>query len=77
VQTGSVGTAEATPTRTFSAMAPAAMRRTPSPQGAVIRTLPPGSIVYPTGQREGMWWEVSDENDNVGWVLNNKFEPTR
>ena len=42
----------------------------------VIRTLPPGAIVYPTGKQEGLWWEVADENDNVGWVLNTKLAPS-
>ncbi|MEO6093870.1 MAG: CsgG/HfaB family protein [Novosphingobium sp.] len=77
VQVGSTGTAEATPRQTFSAMGPSALRRTPSPQGGVVRTLPPGAIVYPTGNKQGLWWEVSDENDNVGWVLNTRLAPTR
>jgi hypothetical protein len=24
-------------------------------------------------RQEGLWWEVADENDNVGWVLNTKL----
>jgi curli biogenesis system outer membrane secretion channel CsgG len=39
-------------------------------RGERMRTLAPGSIVYPTGERDGMWWEVYDENDNLGWVNN-------
>ena len=42
----------------------------------MIRTLPPGAIVYPTGNKNGLWWEVADENDNVGWVLNTKLAPS-
>jgi hypothetical protein len=38
--------------------------------------LPPGAIVYPTGAKNGLWWEVADENDNVGWVLNTKLAPS-
>jgi curli biogenesis system outer membrane secretion channel CsgG len=77
VKPGDAGTAEAAPTKTFTATAPAAMRKTAAASGAVVRTLTPGSIVYPTGNKNGLWWEVADENDNVGWVLNTKLEPTR
>ena len=77
VQEGSTGTAEATPAKTFSALGAVALRRTPSAAGALVRTLPAGSIVYPTGNKNGLWWEVADENDNVGWVLNTRLEPSR
>lgn len=69
--------AQAAPSKTFTATAPVNMRRTADAKGALVRTLQPGSIVYPTGQKNGLWWEVSDENDNVGWVLNTKLEPSR
>ena len=52
------------------------MRTVASATGRVIRTLPLGSIVYPTGNKNGLWWEVADENDNVGWVLNTKLAPS-
>ncbi len=77
IQEGATGTAEAAPAKTFTATGPSALRRTPAPAGAVIRTLPAGAIVYPTGKQQGLWWEVADENDNVGWVLNTKFAPSR
>jgi curli biogenesis system outer membrane secretion channel CsgG len=77
VQPGAAGTAEATPTRTFTTMGPVVMRKTAAPAGAAIRTLPPGSILYPTGNKNGLWWEVADENDNVGWVLNTKLAPSQ
>lgn len=44
------------------------MRRAPSPQAAQVRSFTPGDLVYPTGQRNGIWWEVDDENGNRGWV---------
>jgi curli biogenesis system outer membrane secretion channel CsgG len=77
VEPGSAGTAEAAPTKTFTAIGPVVMRKTPAASGAAVRTLTPGSIVYPTGKKDGMWWEVADENDNVGWVLNTRLEPSR
>jgi len=75
VQPGATGTAEAAPTKTFLASGPVAMRKAPAATGAVIRSLPAGAIVYPTGNKNGLWWEVADENDNVGWVLNTKLTP--
>ncbi len=73
---GAAGTAEAAPTKTFTAQAPVAMRATAAAGGKVIRMLPAGSIVYPTGTKNGLWWEVADDNDNVGWVLNTKLAPS-
>lgn len=69
--------AEAAPAKTFVATGALNMRRSPDAKGAMIRTLPLGATVYPTGQKNGLWWEVADENDNVGWVLNTKLEPSR
>lgn len=74
---GGPGSAEASPAKTFTAMAPVNLRRTADAKGSLLRTLPVGAIVYPTGQKDGLWWEVADENDNVGWVLNTKLEPSR
>jgi len=48
-----------------------------APGGEVIRALPEGLRVYPTGQRDGMWWEVLDDNDNRGWVQNDRLAPGR
>ena len=77
VTPGDAGTAQAAPTKTFSALAPVTMRATASASGKAIRTLTPGAILYPTGNKNGLWWEVADENDNVGWVLNTKLGPTQ
>jgi len=77
VQQGAAGTAEAAPAKAFMTIAPATLRQQPAASGATVRTLPPGAKVYPTGNRNGLWWEVSDENDNVGWVLNTKLAPAQ
>jgi curli biogenesis system outer membrane secretion channel CsgG len=77
VQPGDAGTAQAAPKKTFTAQGPVAMRATAAATGKVIRTLPAGAIVYPTGPQSGLWWEVADENDNVGWVLNTKLAPSQ
>ncbi len=69
--------AAAAPQKTFAAMRPIALRATAAAGGKLIRTLPAGASVYPTGNKDGLWWEVADENDNVGWVLNTGLEPAR
>lgn len=66
VTPGAAGTAQAAPGRTFTAQGSVAMRATAVAGARVLRTLPAGAIVYPTGVKNGLWWEVADENDNVG-----------
>ena len=44
------------------------MRKNPSPQAAAVRSFNAGDSVFPTGQKNGIWWEVDDENGNRGWV---------
>ena len=34
----------------------------------VVRSLDPGMMLYPTGNKEGMMWEVEDELGNKGWI---------
>lgn len=77
IRPGAEGTAQAAPAKTFTAQAPVAMRASAVASAKVIRTLPVGSIVYPTGNKSGLFWEVADENDNVGWVLNTKLAPSQ
>ncbi|MBB4100468.1 CsgG/HfaB family protein [Sphingomonas kyeonggiensis] len=67
------GTASSGRSNIFVAEAPVSMRSTPAATGKLIRILPVGSPVYPTGLKNGLWWEVADANDNVGWVLNTKL----
>ncbi|OYU70620.1 MAG: curli production assembly/transport component csgg [Alphaproteobacteria bacterium PA2] len=69
--------AQAAPSKTFVAIAPLNLRKGPDPKAALVRNLPVGATVYPTGAKNGMWWEVADENDNTGWVLNSKLEPSK
>ena len=40
----------------------------PSPAAKIVYTLQPGASIYPTGQRNGIWMEVDDENGNRGWM---------
>lgn len=47
---------------------PGRMYESPDGKGKVVRDLEPGMMLYPTGEKEGVWWKVSDELGNEGWV---------
>lgn len=53
------------------------MKRSPSASSSAVRTLEKGDVVYPTGAKEELWWEVEDENENVGWVENPNLKPAQ
>ena len=42
--------------------------------GSALRSLDPGMLLYPTGAKEGMMWEVEDELGNKGWVNSTSTE---
>jgi len=44
------------------------LRASPSTSAKIVYTLHAGVSVYPTGQRNGIWMEVDDENGNRGWM---------
>jgi curli biogenesis system outer membrane secretion channel CsgG len=35
---------------------------------STMRNLDVGMMLYPTGDKDGIWWKVSDETGNKGWV---------
>jgi hypothetical protein len=39
-----------------------------------VRDLDPGMTLYPTGEKDGLWWKVSDELGNEGWVPSTLFQ---
>lgn len=39
----------------------------------VVRDLDPGMMLYPSGEKDGIWWKVSDELGNEGWVPSTLF----
>ena len=51
------------------------MRKGPAAKAVPVRNFQPGDLVYPTGQRNGIWWEVDDENGNRGWVSSALISP--
>lgn len=59
----------------YTATKPVTLRRTPSTQAGAVRVFQPGELVYPTGQRNGIWWEADDENGNRGWVTSTSISP--
>jgi hypothetical protein len=67
----------AAPRQSFVAIYPVALKRSPAASSSSVRKLEAGMMVYPTGGKEGMWWEVEDENGNVGWVSNENLEPKK
>jgi hypothetical protein len=44
------------------------LRASASPTAASAGTVKAGGAVYPTGQRNGVWMEVDDENGARGWM---------
>ncbi|QDQ74302.1 peptidoglycan-binding protein [Pseudoluteimonas lycopersici] len=42
--------------------------------GKAVRELDPGSLLYPTGNRDGAMIEVEDELGNTGWISSNFVE---
>jgi curli biogenesis system outer membrane secretion channel CsgG len=42
-------------------------------KGGAVRDLDPGMMLYPTGSKDGMMWEVEDELGNRGWVNSTLF----
>jgi hypothetical protein len=72
-----VGGKAAAPSRSYTVRTPTTLRSAPSPTGKVLRALPAGIVVYPTGTKDGMYWEVADDNDNVGWVKNDNLSASQ
>lgn len=42
--------------------------------GKAVRSLDPGMMLYPTGNKDGLMWEVEDELGNKGWVNSTSIE---
>ncbi|MEO6075590.1 MAG: CsgG/HfaB family protein [Dokdonella sp.] len=45
--------------------------------GSIVRPLDPGMMLYPTGNKDGVMWEVEDELGNKGWVSSLLFGLSR
>ncbi len=53
---------------------PGRMYASASTKSKVVRTLDPGMMLYPTGEKKEIMWEVEDELGNKGWVSSVLFE---
>jgi len=40
----------------------------------VVRDLDSGMMLYPTGDKMGVWWKVTDELGNEGWAVSTNFQ---
>lgn len=49
----------------------------PDVKAKVLRDLDPGMMLYPSGEKQDMWWKVSDELGNEGWVRSNLLQLAR
>lgn len=43
----------------------------------VVRDLEPGTMLYPTGEKQEIFWKVTDELGNEGWVPSTLFQLAR
>jgi curli biogenesis system outer membrane secretion channel CsgG len=53
---------------------PGKMYATSNLKSEVVRDLDPGMMLYPTGDKMGVWWKVTDELGNEGWVVSTNFQ---
>ena len=52
---------------------PGTMYEQANNKSKVVRELDAGLTLYPTGEKSGIWWKVSDELGNEGWVPSTLF----
>ena len=38
-------------------------------KSTIGRDLDPGMMLYPNGDKMGVWWKVTDELGNEGWII--------
>lgn len=53
---------------------PGKMYAGPDIKSKVVRDLDPGMTLYPTGEKQDIWWKASDELGNEGWVPSTLFQ---
>jgi curli biogenesis system outer membrane secretion channel CsgG len=67
--------AAAAPIQAYNVTSAMIMHKGPGPASPRMRDFRPGDLVYPTGNKNGVWWEVDDENGNRGWVSSAYISP--
>src|SRR5262245_8471969 len=53
---------------------PTRMYQQPSTTSTLVRPLDIGARLYPTGNKNGLMWEVKDDLGNLGWVSSITFD---
>jgi len=53
---------------------PGRMYAEPDEKSEVVRDIDAGMMLYPLGEKKGVWWKVSDELGNEGWVSSVLFK---
>jgi len=56
------------PAQAVTLARPGMLRASADEKSKVLKPLEAGTILYPTGNKQGVWVEVSDEVGNKGWV---------
>ena len=56
---------------------PGRMYATPDTNGQVVKSLDSGTMLYPTGEKRDVLWEVTDELGAKGWVSSLLFQLAR
>jgi curli biogenesis system outer membrane secretion channel CsgG len=56
---------------------PGRLLRNADGSGGAVRGLDAGMMLYPTGNKDGLMWEVEDELGNKGWVNSTLFGLSR
>jgi hypothetical protein len=56
---------------------PGRLYEKPDQKSGVVRDLDPGMMLYPSGEKQSMWWKVSDELGNEGWVMSDLLKLAR
>lgn len=64
-------------TQAVTVVKPARLFATANGSGKVVRPLEVGMMLYPTGNKQGVMWEVEDEFGNKGWVSSTLLELSR
>jgi curli biogenesis system outer membrane secretion channel CsgG len=68
------GAAQQAPAQAVTMAKPGHMYADASAKSKVVRPLDVGMMLYPTGNKDGVWWEVTDELGNKGWVSSLLFQ---
>ncbi|HYM42660.1 MAG TPA: CsgG/HfaB family protein [Steroidobacteraceae bacterium] len=64
-------------TQSVTMAKPGKMYSAASVKAKVVRDLDPGMTLYPSGDKDGIWWKVTDELGNEGWVPSTLFQLAR